>query len=117
MTYDYSGPASSANNMIDSFGKDFTIRKVTLGAYNPSTNAMVNTNSDTIAKGVEVSYKKDYKTGEVISKEMKNILFKGEVDIEKSDLILLNSDVYSVVEVLPFNPGGTNLYKEVIVEI
>lgn len=109
--YDYSRPQATALRMIARFGKSAAIRRTTPGA-GPAHNPGAGTPTDYPATLVEVSARYAQRDATKIKAGDKGFLVSVDgltIELEPSDKIVLDSQVWSIQAHEPLSPGATIL--------
>ena len=88
-----------ANNLLNQFGKSITLRTISEGAYNPNTGDVTKTPTDKTIKA-RVDY---FSNAEIDQNLIKvgdvKVIIEGTESFDKSDSLVIDSEVYSIIEI------------------
>jgi hypothetical protein len=124
MAFNYSPLVSSAAALIQKFGRQMTLEKTTQGVFNPATGVTSDTTAQTTFYGVVLdATDSDYATlsranavnDYVIAYDKKITAEAG--DYEVGDVVILDSQRYTIVENKPLKPGETNVICDLLVRV
>ena len=112
MSYDYSGLASTAQNLIDKFGRDTTLRTNVLSGseFDPTI-----TPTDSTIKAVFLSYKSAEVDGTLIKTNDKMLITYTLLDTKNE--IVDGGKKYEVVNVDEIKPGITPMIYKVQIRV
>lgn len=112
---DYPALAEDATDMLAEFGQDITLRKVTIGTYDPATGTSTNTEADTTRKGVVF----DFTLGETMaagtliqSGDRRVYLDSNGVAPTLTDKLVIQGVVWGIRNVKTLDPGGVATLHE-----
>jgi len=115
-TYDYSTIQTTAQTLIDKYGKAFTLSKTTGGSFVPATNSYSGGSTSTYAvNGVLSDYNKNLIDGSSIRFGDKKLIVAAKdlaVTPEANDIIIDSSDNWTIVSVAEVKPASTKLIYE-----
>jgi hypothetical protein len=111
--FDYSSLYATSKRLVDRFGLDASLRKVTGGSYDPVTGIVSGgSTADTNVRAVITNITKDYVSEAEIQQGDRIAIVDGAVAPTLSDLLIVGSDIWQIVNVVEINPGATALlYK------
>lgn len=114
MAFDYAPLAEVAVSLIDQFGQDATIRRVSGETYDPVTKVTTGgTTTDTTVRAVVVGISQEYAAqlgGNIQTGDRMALIATSKPLV--SDSLLLGSDTWAVLDVQEVKPGDTGLlYK------
>lgn len=114
MAFDYSPLAAVAVSLVDKFGQDATVRRITGEAYDPVTGVLTGgTTTNTTVRAVIVGIAKDYAEqlgGSVQSGDMMALV--ASYAPLASDSLILGADTWAILDVQEVKPGPVGLlYK------
>ena len=118
MAFDYAGMATKAQALIDKFGRSVTLTKRTASAVDGVAGTITSTEATSTAKAVLFDYSgretgKSFAKYVVITTGDKKCVIAG-VSPTLDCKLTCGADVYRVLNIRELNPGGTNLYFELM---
>lgn len=102
----YSGLAKTAQKMIDEKGRAVTLRRAS-GVYDPATDTMNSSQTDTPVRAVFTAFKKSEIDGTLILRSDKKVLLAARIEPQGNDVIVDGSAQYRVVDIMAVQPGDT----------
>jgi hypothetical protein len=114
--FDYARMEATAQRLINKFGQDAIIRRVTVSggtAYDPTSGTT--TTTDYAAIIVVMKYTLNEIDGTLIKAGDKKVYLSTDIQSVPllSDKLVIGSDVHSIESILPLNPAGTTLLYEI----
>lgn len=118
MTFDYNRTAQTAKTLLTKFGRACTLRRVTVGAYNPATGSASETVNDTTVTAADFAVKGETTVnGTLITMGDRYALISG-VDIATvsiSDRLIIDGVTWNIIEVLKVAPAGDTVINKVYI--
>lgn len=109
MAFDYAEIAGTAAEILAEFGRIVTLRRTSVGAYDPVTGVNTTTTSDTARKGALFDFpasQERTQAGMILQKDKKLIMEAGVVPTIQ-DKVIVGSDEYTNLGLAETNPAGT----------
>jgi hypothetical protein len=118
MAYDYATLGTKAQALIDKFGRSVTLTKRTTSAIDGVAGTITSTEAASTAKAVFFDYSgretgKAFAADVVITTGDKKCIIAG-VTPSLDCKVTVGADIYRVLNIKELNPGGTNLYFELM---
>lgn len=110
----YSDMQATASSLLTTYGQNLTFTRETPGVFDPETGTVgTPTETSYTGYGVVLNIKNMEIDGERILQGDRMITLQNVSTVPKiNDTVPIGSDTYTVLEVKPMNPAGTNLvYK------
>ena len=102
----YTDLADTAEDMIEEFGREVTLRRVNPGAYSPATNSNSGGSVvDRTISAVFTNYSEREIDGEIILRGDQKALVAATVEPAHNDKIIDGTKVFTVINVQPLQPG------------
>jgi hypothetical protein len=104
----------TASKVINRFGGDVTYRQVSGGTYNPTTGAIVETETNTTIKGVVDAVRKQELNELVHEQDKKLIIAASDLTITPSlsDRVVISSIVHQIVKINVIEQDNTAIAVE-----
>lgn len=105
---------SNATRLINDFGKNISIKRITEGAYNVETGTITNTETVINLIGVISSPKINEIDNTLIEKTDLIITVSDEVSLE--DIVTIDGKDYTIKSILPLYSGNLIAYYKLIIK-
>lgn len=118
MTFDYSEMSATALELLTEFGQTVTLRKVTTGAYNPSTGTSTPTVTLSSRKAAVFDYNEflhgmQHPYGLAIEAgDRRCYMDANGPDPALNDQVVIGDVVWSIKNVKSINPAGTSVLHD-----
>lgn len=111
MSYDYTDDVTTAADMIADSGRSLTLRKLSIGTYDPATGTNTGTTTDSTVIGVMLDFAagQTLVRGALIQAMDKRLLLPASAAVSPQDHILDGSTEYTIVSLGELKPGDTSL--------
>lgn len=103
----YAGLSKTAQKLIAEKGRTVTLRRAGDIVYDPATDTMTSSQTDTSVKGVFTSFKQSEIDGTLILRGDKKLLLAAGIEPQGNDVIVDGTTQYRVVEIMAVHPGDT----------
>lgn len=119
----YTDLGDVSTELIAEFGQDVTTKRIESESFDPVTSEVVNTYSTTTRKGILAQVDKRFidstsagtvGSGAVLITDQM-IVFGSDGETLANDEITVGGIKYSIVRIIPINPGGVTLAWKVVV--
>lgn len=119
----YNDLGDVSTELIAEFGQDVTTKRIESETFDPVTSEVVNTYSTITRKGILAQVDKRFidstsagtvGSGAVLITDQM-IVFGADGEILPTDEISIGGVKYSIVRIIPINPGGVTLAWKVVV--
>ena len=108
--FDYSALATTAQTLLQEYGRELTFTRPAAGAYNPVTNTTSGSSSNYAKYGAVFDYRAFEVTGAVEVGDKRLICEAYEYEI--GDTVSIDSVDYRVMDVMRKAPSATAVYYE-----
>ena len=110
MTEFYDNMAATTASLIAKFGKDVTVRRTTAGTYDAVTETTTGAvSTDTVTKGIEQTIKSELIDGTRIKTGDRLFVLGNSFAPTVDDDVLIGAVAWSIINVRPVSPAGTDL--------
>lgn len=111
----YAGNALTAAKLITKYGRSITLRKYTIGTYDPATGANTTTTTDSTVTGVVFDFNagQTMERGTLIQAGDKRILLPAAAAPSLQDHIVIATTEYTIVSIGETNPGGVSILFDI----
>lgn len=108
---DYNRAAATSKRLLERFGnyRPITIRKSSIGAYNPLTGTASSTTTDTVKYGVVLPFGKGQtlERGNAILVNDSRLLLEPSSVFTVTDKLIIDGVMWGIVSPTEINPAGT----------
>ena len=106
-----------ATKGLSKLGGNITIRQITNGAYNTTTGAVSESNSDTVVKGVIENVNNSEVNDQIQAQDKKITISAGDITFTPTpkDKVLVSSVVYKIISVATNEQNNTAITYELLV--
>jgi hypothetical protein len=115
--FNYTKLQATAQRLITKFGKEWTVRRLTKGTYNPAANTRsTDATTNYTAKAVRTEYKAYQIDGEVIQRGDFKLLLEAAglaITPATTDKMVDGSAIYQIINIKEIKPASTILYYEI----
>lgn len=114
MTF-YDNLQATGARLLAKYGRDVTLRKSTLGAYDPSTSQQARSTVDTVYKGAPLNFQAGITQlrGELVRISDKRLLLEGAANPTPKDSIIIGATQYVIISIAEVNPAGTSVLYDI----
>lgn len=114
MSFDYSKLRATATRLLTDKGLACTLRKKTVGAYNPATGSVTTATTDYAIVGVLLNYSKSLinDTDSLIQVNDRKAIIQGDIAPDTDDEFIFNGTIYRIISVKITNPAGLAVIYE-----
>jgi hypothetical protein len=111
----YASNAATASKLITKYGRSITLRKYSVGTYDPSTGANTTTITDSTVTGVvfDFSAGQTMERGTLIQVGDKRVLLSASAAPSLQDHVLIGTAEYTIISVGETNPGGVSVMFDI----
>ena len=113
---DYVFMQEQATNLLDHFGRNWVVRRINKGEYDPSTNTRtIDETSDFTGKAVRLEYDQKQVDGEVIRSDDFQLIIEAKnlgVVPTVHDKVIDDACVYEIISIKKIQPKDTIIYFE-----
>jgi len=108
MSFNYQPLLSSASNLLQKFGQQFTFTRTTVGNFNPATGTTSNSSSTFTKYACLFDYTDNEKANSLVQEGDRRMLAEA-YDYIVNDKVTVGSDVYRVISISDIQPGATKM--------
>lgn len=105
----------TATRLINQFGKNISIKKITEGAYNVETGTITNTETIINLIGV-ISSPKINETDNTLIEKTDLIVTVSDVVVSLEDIVTIDNKDYTIKAIMPLYSGNLIAYYKLIVK-
>jgi len=106
MGVNYTSLQNTANKLINDNGSTITIKRVTNGIYDASTDTVVNSETLVTTTAIKKDFTNREIDGDLIQLNDLKVILKADTNITKNDLMIIDNVEYEIINIKVSKPAN-----------